>query len=177
MARDPEPDMPSILDKAMIASRYILVVFFGGILVALAIYALGFLKKLWKFATSVGDVADNQTLLDLLHLVDSALVASLVVMVAISSYDNLVSRLTPKDGDQEAGWLAAVDQGNLKLKLATALVAISSIHLLQIFMEIGNYDDRAVTWGLAIHAMFLAGVLVLGVVDRVTAAAKKAAKG
>ncbi len=169
--------MQSILDKTMIASRYILVVFFGGILVALAIYALGFLKKLWKFAANIGDVADTQTLIDLLHLLDSALVASLVVMVAVSSYDNLVSRLAPKSSDdQEVGWLAAVDQGNLKLKLATALIAISSIHLLQIFMEIGNYDDRAVTWGLAIHGMFLLGALVLGLVDRVTSSSKKAGK-
>ena len=169
--------MLTLIDKAMIASRYLLVVFFGGILIALAVYALGFLKKLWKFATEIGDVADNQTLIDLLHLLDSALVASLVVMVAVSSHDNLVSRLAPKaDDEKEVGWLAAVDQGNLKLKLATALIAISSIHLLQIFMEIGNYDDRAVTWGLVIHGMFLLGALVLGLVDRVTSSSKKAGK-
>lgn len=168
--------MQSILDKAMIASRYLLVVFFGGLVVALAVYAVGFLKKLWKFATNAANGADNQQLLDLLHLLDAALVASLVVMVAVSSYDSLVNRLAARDGEKDVAWLAAVDPGNLKLKLATALIAISSIHLLQIFMEIGNYDDRAVTWGLAIHGMFLLGALVLGLLDRITAASKKAGK-
>ncbi len=176
MARDRETDMQSMIDKAIIASRYLLVVFFGGLVVALAVYAVGFLAKLWKFASNATNGSDNRQLIDLLHLLDSALVASLVVMVAISSYDSLVSRLAPRDGDKEVGWLAAVDPGNLKLKLATALIAISSIHLLQIFMEIGSYDDRAVTWGLAIHGMFLVGALVLGLVDRITAASKKPGK-
>jgi uncharacterized protein (TIGR00645 family) len=62
--------------------------------------------------------------------------------------------------------VALVDPGNLKIKLGTALVAISSIHLLQIFMEIGEYSDRDVTWALVIHASFLAGILVLGVLDK-----------
>jgi len=63
-------------------------------------------------------------------------------------------------------WVALVDPGNLKLKLGTALVAISSIHLLQIFMQIGEYSDRDVGWALVIHASFLAGVLVLGLLDK-----------
>jgi uncharacterized protein (TIGR00645 family) len=72
--------------------------------------------------------------------------------------------------------VATVDPGNLKVKLASALIAISSIHLLQIFMEVGNYEDRAVGWALAIHGMFLAGAVVLGLLDRM-AAASKASKG
>ncbi len=165
--------MQGILDKTILASRFILVVFLGGLLLALLVYAVGFLKKLWKFAGKATDGADNQQLLDLLHLLDAALVASLVVMVAISSYDNLVSRLAASEEGKEVGF-ATVDPGNLKIKLATALTAISSIHLLQIFMEVETYSDRAITWGLAIHGMFLAGAVALGVLDRLQAAGKKA---
>jgi uncharacterized protein (TIGR00645 family) len=172
MATEPEPDMREILDKTMLVSRYLLVVFFGGLMVALAVYALGFLKKLWNFAANALNGGDNQQLIALLHLLDSALVASLVVMVAVSSYDSLVSRLAKRDGDGETSWVATVDPGNLKIKLATALIAISSIHLLQIFMEIGNYNDRDVTWALAVHGMFLAGAVVLGLLDRLTSGSK-----
>ena len=158
--------MLSILDKVMLASRWLLVTFFLGLVVALGIYALHFLGKLWKFATSALTTSDVTVLIQLLHLLDAALIASLVIMVAIASYDSLVSRLTTDEEERRTSWVALVDPGNLKIKLGTALVAISSIHLLQIFMEIGEYSDRDVTWALVIHASFLAGILVLGVLDK-----------
>ena len=160
--------MQVLIDKVVLASRHVLVVFFLGLGVALAIYALGFLAKLWKFAGNALNGAENRQLLDLLHLLDSALVASLVVTVMISSYDSLVSRLDKHQDSEGVSWVANIDPGNLKIKLASALIAISSIHLLQIFMEIGNYDDRSVMWGLAIHGMFVAGGVARGVLDRLT---------
>jgi len=158
--------MLSLLDKIMLASRWLLVAFFLGLVIALGIYALHFLGKLWKFATSALTTSDVTVLIQLLHLLDAALIASLVIMVAIASYDSLVSRLTTDEEERKTSWVALVDPGNLKLKLGTALVAISSIHLLQIFMEIGEYSDRDVTWALVIHGSFLAGILVLGVLDK-----------
>lgn len=160
------------LDKVMLASRYLLVVFFVGLAAALVIYAGSFLVKLWKFATSLDTADDTRILIQLLHLLDAALVASLVVMVAISSYDSLVSRLTTDERERKTSWVALIDPGNLKIKLGTALVAISSIHLLQIFMELGQYDDRTVIWAVVIHCVFLLGILVLGLMDRLATARK-----
>ncbi|WP_439596993.1 YqhA family protein [Falsiroseomonas sp.] len=166
--------MQALIDKAVLASRHLLAVFLLGLAVALAIYALGFLAKLWKFAGNALNGADNRQLLDLLHLLDSALVASLVVTVIISSYDSLVSRLDKHEDAEGVSWVANVDPGNLKIKLASALIAISSIHLLQIFMEVASYDDRTVMWGLAIHGMFVAGAVALGVLDRLAGKKTKA---
>lgn len=165
--------MRTILDKAILSSRWLLAVFFVGLAAALAVFAVRFIYKLWKFATSVLETEDTRHLIELLHLLDSALVASLVVMVAISSYDSLVSRLTQDEAERKRSWVAMIDPGNLKIKLATALIAISSIHLLQIFMEVGEYDDRTVTWAIAIHVMFLLGAIVLGLLDRMTSGPKK----
>ncbi|MDP3418975.1 YqhA family protein [Falsiroseomonas sp.] len=86
----------------------------------------------------------------------------------ISSYDSLVSRLDKHEDAEGVSWVSNFDPGNLKIKLASALIAISSIHLLQIFMEVSSYDDRSVMWGLAIHGMFLTGAVALGVLDRLT---------
>jgi uncharacterized protein (TIGR00645 family) len=144
---EPERDMQALIDKAILASRHLLVLFFLGLAVALAIYGIGFAVKLWKIRRQRADGSDNQQLIGLLHLLDAALVASLVVTVMISSYDSLVSRLGRHEDSEGVGWVAQRRSGNLKIKLASALIAISSIHLLQIFMEIGTYDDRAVMWG------------------------------
>ncbi len=167
--------MQGLLDKAMLASRHILVVFYVGLAAALALFAVRFLHKVWKFAIGLFEMGDDDLLLGLLYLLDSVLVASLVVMVAISSYDSLVSRLTEGARARNVDWVAeGVDPGNLKIKLATAIVAISSIHLLQIFLKVEDYADRTIMWGLAIHGLFLAGVICLAVMDKLEGTTKAA---
>ncbi|MBX9751132.1 MAG: TIGR00645 family protein [Roseococcus sp.] len=169
--------MQTLLDRAMIASRYILAVFYLGLAVALAAYAVKFGFKVWKFATTIlTEQDDNQILLSILYLVDSALVASLVAMVAISSYDSLVSRLINEQGKAEIEWVSNLDPGNLKLKVALAIIAISSIHLLQKFMNVDSLDDRTLIWGVVIHMAFVFGALVLAFIDRMQAQAKVIAK-
>jgi len=96
--------------------------------------------------------------------------------VAISSYDSLVSRLRQDEDAQAMEWVGAVDPSNLKIKLAVAIVAISSIHLLQIFLKLRDYDDREIFLSMAIHGLFLTGILALAVMDRLEGYAK-AAKG
>jgi uncharacterized protein (TIGR00645 family) len=164
--------MLSLIDKAMLASRYILLAFFGGLMVALAVYGISFLGKLWKFATGIGTMSDSVALVSLLILLDSALVASLVVMVALSSYDSLVSQLATDAEDRKTNWVAVTDPGNLKIKLASALTAISSIHLLQMFMDLEKFEDRQITWALVIHGAFLAGAVCLALVDKLTKGGK-----
>lgn len=170
--------MQTLLARAMIASRYILAVFYLGLAVALAAYAVKFGFKVWKFTTTIlTEQDDNRILLSILYLVDSALVASLVAMVAISSYDSLVSRLINEQGKSEIEWVSNLDPGNLKLKVALAIIAISSIHLLQKFMNVESLDDRALIWGVAIHMTFVFGALVLAFIDRMQAQTKLIAKG
>ncbi len=160
--------MLPMIDKAMLATRYILAVFFLGLMLGLLLYAARFLSKLWDFAAKLFALPENEDLLTLLHLADSALVASMVAMVAISSYDSLVSRLKEEAAAERMHWVGGLDTGNLKLKLATSIVAISSIQLLQIFLKPGSYDDRETMWALIIHGTFLGGALVLGVLERLS---------
>ncbi len=166
--------MDKLLDRAMIGSRYILAVFYLGLAVALAAYAVKFAFKVWKFATTIlEEQNDNEILLGMLYLVDSALVASLVAMVAISSYDSLVSKLTDEKSSKEISWVTNLDPGNLKLKVALAIIAISSIHLLQNFMNVASLTDRELGWAVGIHMAFVFGALVLGYLDGMQAKAKQ----
>jgi uncharacterized protein (TIGR00645 family) len=175
--------MQNLLDKSILASRHLLSVFIFGLAVALGLYAIRFAWKVWKFGAGLFEMEDNDLLLGLLYLLDSALVASLLLMIAMATYDSQVSRLAAEEGGVKAGargWVPDVDPGNLKIKLATAIIAISSIHLLQVFLKVADYTDREVQWGLIIHGAFLAGGLCLAVMDRLegtTKAAKQAAKG
>ncbi len=97
------------IESIILASRWLLVVFYVGLAVALAIYALSFGKKLFEFMTTALTMNDTDTILKMLGLIDAALVASLVVMVIISGYENFVSRFDEHDG--EVHWLGTIDVG------------------------------------------------------------------
>jgi len=161
--------MLTALAKAILAGRFLLVVFFLGLVWGLALFAVRFVGKLWELTTKLWEKSETEMLIDVLHLLDSALVASLVLMVALSSYDSLVDRLQGEADQQEMRWVSRTDHGNLKIKVATAMVAISSIHLLQIFLQAEDQDSTAMFWRVMIHLVFLGGAVLLGILDRLGA--------
>ncbi len=161
--------MLPLIAKAVLAGRFLLVVFFLGLVWGLALFAVRFVGKLWELTIELWEKSETELLIDVLHLLDSALVASLVLMVALSSYDSLVDRLQGEADQQEMRWVSRTDHGNLKIKVATAMVAISSIHLLQVFLQAEMQNETAVFWRVVIHVVFLVGAVLLGILDRLGA--------
>jgi len=153
------------IESIILASRWLLVVFYLGLGVALAIYALSFGKKLYEFVTMAFTLGDTDTILKMLGLIDAALVASLVVMVIISGYENFVSRFDDQDGGG-VHWLGTIDVGSLKVKVASTIVAISSIHLLQVFLNSSTYTTDQLMWLTIIHLAFVVSALMLAYIDR-----------
>ena len=127
-----------LIENVILASRWLLVIFYLGLAVALAVYAVSFGVKLWDFTSNVFVIDEAGSILKMLGLIDAALVASLVVMVIISGYENFVSRF---DDASQVHWLGEIDAGSLKIKVASTIVAISSIHLLQVFLNANQYTD------------------------------------
>jgi uncharacterized protein (TIGR00645 family) len=111
--------------------------------------------------------------LAVLALVDMVLVASLVVMVMFSGYENFVSRIEVEDGGERLGWLGKLDSGTLKLKVAASIVAISSIHLLRAFVNISEVPNDKLLWYVIIHLTFVVSALLMGVLDRMSFAAHR----
>ncbi len=163
-----------IIEGVILASRWLLVLFYLGLALALAVYAATFGVKLWDFVTHVFNIEESDAILKMLGLIDAALVASLVVMVIISGYENYVSRF---DDDASVHWLGEIDAGSLKIKVASTIVAISSIHLLQIFLNVGTQTSEHLMWYTLIHLAFVASALFLAYIDRVSAQTKLIGKG
>ena len=160
-----------LVESVILASRWLLVVFYLGLTIALGLYAVSFLRKLYDFTTKVLVVEETDAILKMLALIDAALVASLVVMVIISGYENFVSRFD--NADSEVSFLGKIDAGSLKIKVASTIVAISSIHLLQIFLNIASYTDNQVMWLTIMHMAFVFSALFLAYIDRVMSLTKK----
>ncbi len=163
------------VESIILASRWLLVAFYLGLALALAIYALSFAKKLFEFVTKVMVLQDTDTILKILGLIDAALVASLVVMVIISGYENFVSRFDNHNG--EVHWLGTIDVGSLKIKVASTIVAISSIHLLQVFLNHASYTSEQIMWLTLMHLTFVVSALILAYIDRITGLSKAGKKG
>jgi uncharacterized protein (TIGR00645 family) len=153
------------VESIILASRWLLVVFYLGLVVALGVYAVTFGKKLLQFVSKSLAMDEADAILSMLSLIDAALVASLVVMVIIAGYENFVSRF---EDDAEVHWLGTIDAGSLKIKVASTIVAISSIDLLQIFLDISKYPNDKLMWSTLMHLAFVFSALILAYVDKIS---------
>jgi uncharacterized protein (TIGR00645 family) len=162
-----------VIEAVILASRWLLVLFYLGLAVALAVYAVVFGGKLFGFIANAFSLDDDDAILKMLGLIDAALVASLVVMVIISGYENYVSRF---DDDKAVHWLGEIDAGSLKIKVASTIVAISSIHLLQVFLNVGSQTGEQLMWYTIIHLAFVVSALFLAFIDRIGAQTKQLTK-
>ena len=154
-----------MIENTILASRWVLVVFYIGLAAALLIYALSFAKKLVETAGQVMAIGEADAVLAMLGLIDAALVGSLIV-VMISGYENFVSRFD-QAGDTQLSWLGKLDAGSLKVKVASTIVAISSIHLLQVFLNAVQYDNSKMMWLTIMHMTFVFSAVFLALLDRI----------
>jgi uncharacterized protein (TIGR00645 family) len=153
------------VESIILASRWLLVVFYLGLVAALAVYAVTFGNKLLQFVMKSLAMDEADAILSMLSLIDAALVASLVVMVIIAGYENFVSRF---EDNAEVHWLGTIDAGSLKIKVASTIVAISSIDLLQIFLDISKYPNDKLMWSTLMHLAFVFSALILAYVDKIS---------
>ena len=97
-----------------------------------------------------------------------ALVGGLLVMVMFSGYENFLSQLDIDGSTEKLSWLGKMDASSLKNKVAASIVAISSIHLLQIFMEIQSIENDKILWYVVLHMTFVLSAFAMGYLDKIT---------
>jgi len=166
--------MERLFERILFATRWLLAPIYLGLSLALVALGLKFFQELWHVLSHIGAVPEADLILTVLALVDLALVASLVVMVMFAGYENFVSKLDIAEDAKQLGWLGKLDAGTLKLKVAISIVAISSIHLLGAFMKLGQIPSEKLLWYVIMHLTFVVSALLMGVLDRITFADKRA---
>lgn len=159
----------AVVERIILYSRFILVIFYLGLGVALAAFAMNFVVKLYVTLPKTIDMTETDLILTMLVLIDKALIAGLIVMVMLSSYENFVGRFGDEVKQDSPTWLGSLDPGSLKIKVAASLVAISSISLLQVFLDMKGFTESEILWKSVLHGVFIASALALGFLDRLTA--------
>ena len=155
------------LEKVLFASRWLLAPIYLGLSLAILAIAIKFFQEIFHLLPHIFEVKEADMVLTVLGLVDLALVASLLVMVMLSSYENFVSQIDIEQGKAGLDWLGKLDSGTLKIKVAASIVAISSIHLLRAFMNAQQIPNDKLMWYTIMHMAFVLSALLLGILDKV----------
>ena len=151
----------SVMEKVIFASRWFQAPLYLGLIVAVVFYAYKLIVELWHLVITVNEITEELLMLGVLTLVDITMVANLLIMVIIGGYATFVSRINLDGHPDKPDWLDKVDAGTLKVKLATALVGISGIHLLKAFINIKEKSNDQVMWQVIIHVVFLLSSVML----------------
>ncbi|MBU1361129.1 MAG: TIGR00645 family protein [Gammaproteobacteria bacterium] len=179
------------LPNLIFASRWLQLPLYLGLIVAQGVYVIHFLvellhlveaafgngKALQSLVTSIGykTTAPVETLnetvimLVVLALIDVVMISNLLIMVIVGGYETFVSRMNLEGHRDQPEWLSHVNASVLKVKLATAIIGISSIHLLKTFINADNYTDRVLIAQTVIHIAFLLSAMAIAYTDRLMA--------
>ncbi len=164
------------LEKLIFASRWLQAPLYLGLIVAQGVYVYQFMHELALLISQIGSLTEAQVMLIVLGLIDVVMIANLLIMVIIGGYETFVSRLDLEGNPDQPEWLSHVNAGVLKVKLATALIGISSIHLLKTFINAEHLADRIILWQVAIHLSFLISALAIAWTDRIMTTTLQASK-
>ncbi|ACF02621.1 TIGR00645 family protein [Rhodopseudomonas palustris] len=191
MSMTPETPLPPKglglrpIPMLIFGSRWLQLPLYVGLIVAQGIYVVLFLKELWHLFQHSFDFSEQQIMLAVLGLIDVVMISNLLVMVIVGGYETFVSRLNLRGHPDEPEWLSHVNASVLKIKLAMAIIGISSIHLLRTFIEAGNlgaagkvggYTETGVMWQTIIHTVFILSAIGIAWVDRISNLATEEAK-
>lgn len=187
----------SFLPALIFSSRWLQLPLYLGLILAQGVYVFHFWVELvhlikavfghedalQQLVVSIGYKSDiavthlNETIIMLvvLALIDVVMISNLLIMVIVGGYETFVSRLRLEGHPDQPEWLSHVNASVLKVKLATAIIGISSIHLLKTFINAANYDTKVLMWQTIIHAVFLLSALAIALTDRLMASQEAAA--
>jgi uncharacterized protein (TIGR00645 family) len=170
-----QPTRLTPLATLIFGSRWLQLPLYIGLIVAQAVYVYLFLKELWHLILHASTFGEQQIMLVVLGLIDVVMISNLLVMVIVGGYETFVSRLNLEGHPDQPEWLSHVNAGVLKVKLAMAIIGISSIHLLRTFIEASQLGEpdapvsaEGIMWQTIIHSIFILSAIGIAYVDRMT---------
>src|SRR3954469_391316 len=171
------PHAPALrpLPQLIFASRWLQLPLYLGLIVAQGVYVVLFLKELWHLVLHTLNYTEQEIMLVVLGLIDVVMISNLLIMVIVGGYETFVSRLELEKHPDQPEWLSHVNASVLKIKLAMAIIGISSIHLLRTFIYAGSLGketstltETGVMWQAIIHTIFILSALGIALVERVS---------
>lgn len=169
--------MERLIERSLFASRWLMAPMYIGLSLSLLLLLWVFALEFWHLLQILPVMTVNDAVLGVLALIDLSLAANLVLIVIFSGYENFVSRMNLDAHEDRPNWQGEVDFSGLKLKLVASIVAISGIHLLKVFMDVGKYAPDQIRWMVVIHLVFVVSGVLLAAMDWISIHGKGLKKG
>ncbi|WP_417763205.1 TIGR00645 family protein [Shewanella sp.] len=160
--------LETTLERLFFSARWMLAPFFFGLMIAVIALLFKFFKELYLLVSGVITGAIDNPITNILTLVDSALLASLLLIIAFSGYENFVSKMSIGEHEDRPGWMGKVGFSDLKLKLIGAIVAISAVELLKVFVDSDNLSNTTLAWKVGIHLTFVVSGVLFALTDAIS---------
>jgi len=157
-----------LFEQLLYASRWLLAPLYLGLSFALLAIGIKFFQEVAHLLPHIFDITEANLVLTILSLIDLSLVGGLVIMVMLSGYENFVSAIELDEDDEKLAWLGKLDTSSLKQKVAASIIAISSIHLLQVFMNAEGIENEKIMWYVIMHLTFVVSAMGVALVDRMS---------
>ncbi|OGT89024.1 MAG: hypothetical protein A2286_00805 [Gammaproteobacteria bacterium RIFOXYA12_FULL_61_12] len=154
------------LSAILFGSRWLQMPLYLGLIIAQAVYVYLFWVELLHLVQETPHLTEEKIMLVVLGLIDVVMISNLLIMVIVGGYETFVSRLGLEGHPDEPDWLSHVNANVLKVKLATAIIGISSIHLLKTFINAPNLDEKTIKWQVIIHMVFVLSAIGIAAIDR-----------
>ena len=155
-----------ILEKLIFGSRWLLAPIYFGLVLAIVILLIKFIKEFILLVPLVFTAGGSQVIIGILSLIDIALVANLLLIIIFAGYENFVSKIHTGDHEDRPGWMGHVDFSDLKIKVIGSIVAISAIELLKAFVNVTEFTNEQLAWKVGIHITFVISGVLFALMDR-----------
>ncbi|MGZ8203706.1 MAG: TIGR00645 family protein [Burkholderiales bacterium] len=163
------------LPQLIFSSRWLQLPLYLGLIVAQGVYVILFVKELWHLVLGAMRFTEQEIMLLVLGMIDVVMISNLLIMVIVGGYETFVSRLELERHPDQPEWLSHVNASVLKIKLAMAIIGISSIHLLRTLIHAGSlgkegnlFTESGVMWQTIIHVVFILSAIGIASVERIS---------
>lgn len=160
------------IERGLFFSRWLMAPMYIGLIGGLILLLYSFVMELAHMFMALPDLSQNDVILGILSLIDLSLAGNLILIVIFSGYENFVSKINTGGHEDQFEWKGTVDFTTLKLKLIASIVAISGIHLLKVFMDVGAVSESQIKWMVIIHVVFVSSGVLLALMDRIVVSSK-----
>jgi len=161
------------LESLIFSSRWMLVPFYLGLVISIALLLVKFAKEFIGFVQTAFSGSGSEVIIGILTLIDVVMIANLVLIIIFAGYENFVSKIDTGDSDDRPNWMGHVGFSDLKMKLIGSIIAISAIELLKAFLSLENYSNTHLAWQVGIHMAFVVSALLFAVTDWLSVSKKR----
>jgi uncharacterized protein (TIGR00645 family) len=157
----------NLFEKALFKSRWLLAPFYLGLVLSIILLLVKFFEEFIHMAATVFTVSASKLVIEILHLIDLSLIASLLVIIVLSGYESFVSKIDVDQHEDKPSWMGKLGFSELKIKVIGSIVAISAIDLLTVYLNMQEHTETELFWKVVIHVSFVVSGVLFALMDKI----------